>query len=211
MESGSAYAQEKSMLLENDAIKTAALCVAAALENDPFYHTITADRAENRRAVLADYVEYSIREAQQHGFVTLAEGDKGAAIWLKPLEASIAEQAQAAKEAYFAGLLGENGLRTYRNLIEVMAPQAEALIDPAAWYLSILGVCPDQQGKGLGAALLRPVLALADEQRVPCFVESDNRRNLAFYERAGFVLVSEYTDPATSLEFSILIRPPQPA
>jgi ribosomal protein S18 acetylase RimI-like enzyme len=57
------------------------------------------------------------------------------------------------------------------------------------WYLPFIGVDPARQGKGIGAALLRSVLADCDTARLPAYLESTNPRNQAFYERQGFQAV----------------------
>jgi len=59
------------------------------------------------------------------------------------------------------------------------------------WYLPFIGVEPAHQGKGLGAALLRPVLAECDAKSLPAYLESTNPRNQRFYERLGFKAIAE--------------------
>jgi len=59
------------------------------------------------------------------------------------------------------------------------------------WYLEFLGTVPDKQGKGLGARALAPGLARADEEGVPIWTWSSNRKNLAFYHRHGFEVLEE--------------------
>jgi len=59
------------------------------------------------------------------------------------------------------------------------------------FYLSVLGVDPAHQGKGLGSALLRSWLAGVDLQKGSCYLETDRPENLPFYERAGFAVVHE--------------------
>ena len=54
------------------------------------------------------------------------------------------------------------------------------------WYLSSLGVRPEVRGRGLGRALLGELLARADADGRPCYLETDKPENLAFYEPAGF-------------------------
>ena len=54
------------------------------------------------------------------------------------------------------------------------------------WYVLVLGVHPDHQGKGLGGVLLRQVLQRADDERVAVYLESSNPKNLDFYRKYGF-------------------------
>jgi GNAT superfamily N-acetyltransferase len=59
------------------------------------------------------------------------------------------------------------------------------------WYLATLGTAPERQGQGVGAALLQPVLALADQAGMPAYLESSKERNVPFYARFGFEVVGE--------------------
>lgn len=54
------------------------------------------------------------------------------------------------------------------------------------WYLNVVSTRPSHQGRGLGAAVLAPVLAEADAAGVPCYLESSNPRNRTLYYRHGF-------------------------
>ena len=50
-----------------------------------------------------------------------------------------------------------------------------------------IGVRPDAQGGGLGRALLRHLMQVADQRRVLLEVRTDNLEALALYASAGFV------------------------
>jgi ribosomal protein S18 acetylase RimI-like enzyme len=70
-----------------------------------------------------------------------------------------------------------------------MHPQEEHL------YLAVVGVRPERRGRGLGATLLAPGLEHADRHRLPCYLESSNPRNIAFYERLGFEVSGAHEVP----------------
>jgi ribosomal protein S18 acetylase RimI-like enzyme len=59
------------------------------------------------------------------------------------------------------------------------------------WYLAVLGTDPQYQGKGVGSALMAPVLSQCDEEGVPAYLESSKERNIPFYERHGFKVTTE--------------------
>jgi ribosomal protein S18 acetylase RimI-like enzyme len=63
------------------------------------------------------------------------------------------------------------------------------------WYLAILGTEPEAQGRGVGSALLRPVLDDCDRNEVPAYLESSKESNIAFYGRHGFRVTGEMTLP----------------
>ena len=59
------------------------------------------------------------------------------------------------------------------------------------YFLGFLAVAPAHQGRGLGARLLAPVLARADAEGLPCYLENSNPKNTPFYVRLGFVVQRE--------------------
>lgn len=63
--------------------------------------------------------------------------------------------------------------------------------DTPHWYLNVVSTLPSHQGRGLGAAVLQPVLQQADEAGTACYLESTNPRNRTLYRRQGFVDLAE--------------------
>jgi ribosomal protein S18 acetylase RimI-like enzyme len=63
------------------------------------------------------------------------------------------------------------------------------------WYLNVVSTLPEQQGRGLGAAVLRPVLDTCDAQGIRAYLESTNPRNHTLYRRQGFVDAGEIALP----------------
>lgn len=67
--------------------------------------------------------------------------------------------------------------------------------DDLHWYLGIVASLPEQQGRGLGQRILRPVLDICDREGLPAYLESSNPRNLPFYFRLGFEQTGEIVVP----------------
>ena len=63
------------------------------------------------------------------------------------------------------------------------------------YYLPIIGVEPEWQGKGLGTALLGPMLERCDREGMPAYLEASSARSKACYERSGFVASEELVLP----------------
>jgi len=63
------------------------------------------------------------------------------------------------------------------------------------YYLGFLGVEPSSQGRGVGSALMRPVLDRCDREGVPAYLEASTPRNRDLYERHGFEVVEEIELP----------------
>ncbi len=84
--------------------------------------------------------------------------------------------------------LGWRGARLLTRLeAEFDAGRAKHIPGPH-WYVQLLGVRPDAQGKGLSRAVLRPVFEAADRDRVPVYLETATEPNVAIYQKLGFTL-----------------------
>jgi GNAT superfamily N-acetyltransferase len=111
---------------------------------------------------------------------------KGGAIWFAP------DQWRTGGLELFTQLpmLFKMGAETPRAL-GVLNQAEKAHPKAPHWYLAVLGTDPDHQGKGVGSALLAPVLRNCDEEGIPAYLESSKERNIPFYERHGFTVSSE--------------------
>jgi GNAT superfamily N-acetyltransferase len=63
------------------------------------------------------------------------------------------------------------------------------------FYLSTLGTEPDFQRKGVGSALLQPVLDRCDTDGIPAYLESSKEVNVPYYRRHGFDVTEEVSVP----------------
>jgi ribosomal protein S18 acetylase RimI-like enzyme len=59
------------------------------------------------------------------------------------------------------------------------------------WYLLLLAVDPSSQGCGVGSRLMAPVLGKAAALAMPVYVQTLHERNVAFYKRHGFQVISK--------------------
>jgi ribosomal protein S18 acetylase RimI-like enzyme len=74
------------------------------------------------------------------------------------------------------------------------------------WYLWILGVEPEYQGRGVGSQLLRSLTARTQRDRVPCHLETDRASNVRIYARHGYVVTKEEVLPALDTTFWFMRR-----
>jgi ribosomal protein S18 acetylase RimI-like enzyme len=96
----------------------------------------------------------------------------------------------------------------------MIADEADALIAPhrpaePSWYLATTGVHPDHQRKGLGTAVLRPVLDRCDAERVPCLTETSSLDNVSFYQRLGFEVTAKVAMPDNGPAVWVMRRAPR--
>jgi hypothetical protein len=56
---------------------------------------------------------------------------------------------------------------------------------------------------------LQPVLERADAGRLPCYLETHDHKNVAFYNKRGFELVRSENLPGYDLPFWCMVRQPK--
>jgi len=78
--------------------------------------------------------------------------------------------------------------------------------DAPHWYLSMIGVDPMRQGRGLGSALLEAGLARCDADGAIAYLESSNPKNIPLYERYGFEVLG-VIDPEDFPPLTPMLRP----
>ena len=185
-----------------------------ALADDPFYKTMerkVADPARAKDAMLC-YYDYSICEAARFGkIVEPGGGPHGVSIWSLPLAEAEAREKKLQKKRLIQREMGESCLAAYEGINAFMSRVAEPLTSDRDWYLSILGILPEHQGKGLGGDLIRPVLNLADAAGIATFLETFTPRNMSFYQRLGYTVAGSFHEPLTESRYWLLRRPPRPA
>jgi ribosomal protein S18 acetylase RimI-like enzyme len=67
--------------------------------------------------------------------------------------------------------------------------------EPPHWYLAVIGTDPAAQGRGLGSAVLSPVLEQCDRDGVAAYLESSKESNLDYYARFGFRVTETHRLP----------------
>jgi ribosomal protein S18 acetylase RimI-like enzyme len=77
------------------------------------------------------------------------------------------------------------------------------------YYIPLLGVRPDSQGKGLSRAVLRPVFEAADLARLPIYLETATEPNVAIYKRFGFALRGHRELPGGLPNWEMVRNPPE--
>lgn len=190
----------------------ASAALVDSLFDDPFYQAITEDFGEDlfaRKQALLLYFQYSLEEAERTGRCVLAPDSKlGAAAWLLPRSTEVESAESVAKSRFLASALGPRGKENYCRIVDFLALRSREVVLSDAWYLSIIGIAPSAQGRGLGAELLSGTLAEASAVSVTCYLETFTPRNFRFYERLGFRRVAAHVEPMTNRECVVMRRDP---
>jgi len=74
------------------------------------------------------------------------------------------------------------------------------------WYLAVLGVAPEFQGKGFASRLLKPMLARLDAEKLPAYLETPTEGYVALYRHFGFKLLQEAMMPGSGTKMWVMLR-----
>jgi GNAT superfamily N-acetyltransferase len=142
-------------------------------------------RYDDRRQRLERFFRIQFGDHFGSGVVEVAvveETPVGAALWMRPGRRFPPVRRQLVMLPQHRRVFGRN-LRLAALVLRTVAG-----VHPSEphWYLAVLGVHPNRQGKGVGAALLRSGLSRADADRSPAYLETNKKSNEEIYSHFGF-------------------------
>jgi ribosomal protein S18 acetylase RimI-like enzyme len=190
---------------------SAAEVLALAFQHDPLSCYVFPEEVRRGR-VLRWMFHQHLRYGLHYGEVYTTEAVDGVAIWLPPGQTTQTLWRLLRTGALLAPLrFGWSACRRSMTFLGVITTWHRHFAPDAHWYLFFLGVTPAQQGRGIGSALLQPVLARADAAALPCYLETGVARNLGFYEWHGFQVVADGALPRGGPHLWAMRREPRRA
>jgi ribosomal protein S18 acetylase RimI-like enzyme len=176
-----------------DEARLLAAVAARSFWDDPLFNHFFPDLfAQHRHA--PGFFLATIDDCARHGEVWCAtNGDTnapgtvpvGIAAWLPPGVGPAVKGRRALRQTRLAAPSMLRSPRRRPAFALLNAVVAQHLHDEH-WYLALLAADPSAQGRGVGTALLTPMLERADSAGLPVYLETQKEANLAYYRRHGF-------------------------
>jgi GNAT superfamily N-acetyltransferase len=173
--------------------EAAAECLALAFADDPAWAHLIPGTPETRAEKLLGYFTAEIDNlVPDYRQIWIVDDGSGAAVWGRPGRWRV----PLAREMRVAGAMSRVfGRRFPHALWTALRFERRHPSSPGHWYLNYLGVEPRRQGRGLGTALMAPVLETCDREATSAYLESSTERNRVLYERNGFDLTDTFPMP----------------
>jgi GNAT superfamily N-acetyltransferase len=161
--------------------------VALSFYEDPIFRWIAPDDRRRLRELERGFGLFARRVWFPHDATYTTDRLIGGAFWMPPGTWHLSMFTQLSMLPAMAVITRGDLVRLLRvlNAIEAKHPHEEH------YYLAVIGIRPEWQGRGFGSALLRPVLDRCDGERLPAYLEASSPRNRALYERHAFSVVEE--------------------
>ncbi|MEU3185374.1 GNAT family N-acetyltransferase [Streptomyces sp. NPDC006923] len=159
-----------------------------AFLHDPVSSWVFPDE-EHRRRVHGRFLGMFVDVGLAEGRVDIMEDGTAMALWLQvPAGAPEEEDDLPARMREVADPDNERA-ELIGRLMGAIHPH-----DRAHEYLLMIAVSPAHQGRGLGRALIEPVLERCDREGVPAYLEASSERSSRLYERLGFAFTGTTLD-----------------
>jgi GNAT superfamily N-acetyltransferase len=171
---------------------TVVKAVARAFYDDPVFSFLMPDESRRARQLERGFSLFARRIWLPHDESYTTASAVGGAFWLPPgkWHLSIPRQLMLTP-----AMIGSMGLRDLPPLLRTLSLIESNHPQENHFYLPVIGVAPEWQGKGIGTALLRPILERCDREGLPAYLEASSERNRACYERNGFKVTDELQIP----------------
>ena len=161
--------------------------LAQSFYDDPIFAWIAQDAERRLPELERGFDLFARRVWFPHDEAYTTDHLIGAAFWVPPDKWHMSPLAQLGLLPAMAIITRRDLPRLIRllNVIEAKHPHERH------YYLPLVGIAPEWQGRGFGSAIMRPILERCDRDRIPAYLEASSTRNRALYERQGFDVVEE--------------------
>ncbi len=176
--------------------------IGRAFFDDPIAVHLFPDESA-RRARFGAFAELAMDQFVGAGATWVDDDVHGAAIWQAPSPPPLDPWRQARLALRLLWIARARFSRAVR-LGEAIE---EHRFEQPHWYLAILGTEPEAQGRGIGSALMEPILSRCDEKGTPAYLESSKESNIPFYQRHGFEVTREIRIPDGPRVWPMVRRP----
>jgi len=147
--------------------------VARAFHDDPLFVWMEPDPATRQLLLTGMFEALAWRSHLYAEAFTTAGDPLGVSLWKGPdLHDLSPEQLRRTGLDRVEQPLGTASRERFAGGFGRVDELLESLEPGPRWYLGVLAVAPEAQGRGLGGALMRPILARADAERLPVTLET---------------------------------------
>ena len=159
--------------------------LAVAFFDDPVLSYCYPDVAP-RQQILPRWFEIVTEANLRHGGIYTTDNVVAGAVWVP---------AGVDDDEGMGTALGEISGKYAQTLFEIFERMDQQHPREPHHYLFLLGTRPGWQSRGIGSALIQPVLELCDRDALPAYLEATSEGNKRLYLRHGFEVTGEIKLP----------------
>jgi GNAT superfamily N-acetyltransferase len=191
-------------------VKAAAATLANAFVNYPVSVFFTPDEAKRKKrqpGISRRILRNSIKSGEV--YITSPKME-GVAIWmLNNNQTAEKKRKQSLRDRIGALSIDKETKKRQQAFFEYSDSIRKRVLPAKYWYLQMLGVNPAYQGKGFSSRLVKPMLARAEKEGLPVFLETQLKKNVTLYEHFGFKVVEDGMIPGSTVNSWAMVKEPK--
>lgn len=179
-------------LSEND-IDKASMVLRDAFIDYPTFRYLFPEINE-RREKLRFVMKFFLKIGLLHGeVISPSKNIEGVSIWYRSnnLKYGLSSLIKAGLISTIYNLNIKSFIQ-FKKLGDVKKANRDKLLDNEYYFLDLIGIAPSYEKQGYARLLLDSVLRKIDKESMSCFLETSNIKNIDYYNRFGFTLLSNY-------------------
>ncbi|MBN2650826.1 MAG: GNAT family N-acetyltransferase, partial [Spirochaetales bacterium] len=189
-------------------IRQATVVLADAFKDDPLFKKLFGDAVKNSHKYTL-VAKFMIRYCYKYGYVYASSEKFEGIMAITQDEYSYMSLWRMIRSGSIFPIFSI-GFISFMKIASALSPmdgtRKKHMKNKSFAYLQIIGVALENQGKGHGGKLLKELIAVADEAKLPIYLETETERNVHLYERFGFTILEEMTLPVISQPMWIMLR-----
>ena len=187
-------------------LKIAGKMLSNAFIHDPAFNYLIPDTNE-RLKILNHYFQHVIKYGLRYGEVYSSTNLEGITVLFPPKDSSHSKWKAIKTGALALPLKVKWKYLALQNKFHKFSDKIHTNLAPCPhWYLSLIGIDPNHQGKGYGKKLLFSTINRIDPERKPIYLETNKERNLEIFKRFGFQILQKVKVPGTKIFHWSLVR-----
>jgi ribosomal protein S18 acetylase RimI-like enzyme len=189
-------------------IREATLVLADAFKDDPLFKTLFGDAVKNSNKYTL-IAKFMLRYCHKYGEV-YASSEKFEGIMAitqdKYTYMTLWRMIRSGSIFPFFRI----GVKSFSMVASALGPidvvRKKHMKNRSFAYLQIIGVAAENQGKGHGGRLIKELIAMTDEVKLPVYLETETESNVRLYERFGFKTLVQMNLPVINQSMWAMIR-----
>jgi len=197
---------QKLTLLSKDQLKLASEVLSNAFQEDLVFSKLIPNSKERYKTLFTIF-KFQIKYCLKHGVVLSASNLKGISLWYPPKNVfiSIWKSIKSSSLSLIFNIKWKN-LHILRKNDDFSEELHKKLAPDPHWYLSVIGIDPKHQGKGIGRRMISFMINYIDHKTI--FLETNSEKNVNLYKHFGFRILHKVLTPRTNIYHWSMIRCP---
>ena len=189
-------------------ISKAALVLADAFKEDPLFKSIFGDAEKNKYKYIL-IAKFMLMYCHKYGDVYASSEKFEGIMAITQDEYSYMSFWRMIRSGSIFPFL-RIGFKSFMKVAGSLGPIDEGrkkhMKNKSFAYLQIIGVASENQGKGHGGKLLREFIAVADEVKIPIYLETETENNVNLYEQFDFKTIEKMNLPVINQPMWAMMR-----